>query len=203
MRVQRGRGSWQLLALPVALLGMSVAPRQASAEKTAKVGFVDVQRVAAESEKGQQTANQFREELQVKQTEINAREQEIRRLEQELEKQALLLSEPARREREETIRRKIREVRRMAEDFDRDLKRRQRELRGTILKEVAALVAEYGKQHGYALIIDAAAGGVLYGDPEANLTGEILRLYDETSAGATRPSSSRGTQQGTETGPKR
>lgn len=182
---------------------MSVAPGHTSAEKAIKIGFVDVQRVAAESKKGQQASTQFREELQVKQKEINAREREIRGLEQELEKQAPLLSEPARREREETIRRKIREVRRMAEDFDRDLKRRQRELQGAILKEVAAVVAEYGKRHGYTLIVEAAAGGVLYGDPEANLTGEVLRLYDETSAGATRPSSSRGTQQGTETGPKR
>jgi outer membrane protein len=171
----RGRS----VTLALTLVGLIAAPVWA---QSVKIAFVDVQKVMVESVRGKEVLSKLQAEKEAKQKEIEAKEAEIRKMEAELEKQGSVLSEPARREREEAIRKKIRDLRRTVEDVNRDLAQRQRDLESQLAKDIAAIIRSYGKEHGYLLIVERGAAGVIYGGDQADLTAAILAAYNASQA---------------------
>jgi outer membrane protein len=45
-----------------------------------------------------------------------------------------------------------------------------------------AIVQEYGKKHGYAMIFDARGAGLLYTDKAVDLTDEVLKVLNAEQA---------------------
>lgn len=158
------------------ILALLAVPPLASAQ--IKIGFVDLQQVISQSKRGQAARAEVAAEASRKQKEVDAREEEIKKLEAELQKQSAILSDQARKEKEELIRQKLRDLRRTAEDFNRDLAKRESELVNELLKEISAVVQEYGKEKGYVLILERQQAGVLYSGQGVDLTLEIVQRFD-------------------------
>lgn len=176
------------MALVILLLLLLISiPSISGSADTPRIGYVDLQQVISLSQPGQAARAKMQVERDEKQKEVNAREEEIKRLEGELEKRAPVLSEEAKREREETIGRKIRDLRRTIEDFNRDLAKRENELVAELLKEVTVVIMEYGKEKRYTLILEKGQAGVLYGDEGADITQEIINVYNAKKPGAKKP----------------
>jgi len=167
------------VAVTLALVGFIVAPTWAQA---VKIGFVDVQKVMVESARGKEILSKLEAEKEAKQKEIGAKEAEIQKMQADLEKQGSVLSEAARRERAEAIQKKVRDLRRTVEDVNRDLAQRQRDLESQLAKDIAAIIRSYGKEHGYLLIVERGAAGVIYGGDHADLTAAILAAYNASQA---------------------
>ena len=55
---------------------------------------------------------------------------------------------------------------------------RENELVSELLKEISAVVQEYGKEKGYALILERQQAGVLYSGQGIDLTLEIVQRFD-------------------------
>ncbi len=172
----RVRRSWWVSCAAMAV--MLVAPTGWAAEPPAKVGFVDIEAVISQSKEGQAAKNRLTVEAAEKQKEISAKEAEIKQMDAELQKQAAVLSDAAKKDREEAILRKVRDLRRLGDDFNRDLGKREQELLTDLYRELAGLIRDYGKQKGYALIVEKRGGGVIYGSDGADLTKEILERYN-------------------------
>lgn len=179
----KSRMALVMLLLPL----LTSLPSVGGSAETPRIGYVDLQQVISLSLPGQAARAKMQAERDEKQKEVNAREEEIRRLEGQLEKGAPVLSEEAKREREETIRRKIRDLRRTIEDFNRDLAKRENELIADILKEVTLVIKAYGKEKGYTLILEKGQAGVLYGDEGADITQEIINVYNAKKPSAKKP----------------
>jgi outer membrane protein len=162
----------------MAAVGLLLAPPSWAADPPVKVGFVDIQAVITQSKEGQAARNKVAAEAAEKQKEISAKEAEIKQMDAELQKQAPILSDAAKKDREEEIRRKLRDLKRLTEDSNRDLAKRESELLSDLLRDVTAVIREYGKQKGYTLIVEKGQGGVIYGSDVADLTKEILERYD-------------------------
>jgi outer membrane protein len=172
-RVRRSR--WLSSAVVVVML---VPQAGWGAEPAGKVGFVDIEAVISQSKEGQAAKNKLTAEAAEKQKEISTKEAEIKQMDAELQKQAAVLSDAAKKDREEAILRKVRDLRRLGDDFNRDLAKREQELLNDLYRELAGLIREYGKQKGYALIVEKRGGGVIYGSDGADLTKEILERYN-------------------------
>ncbi len=164
--------SWTAVAV------MLVTPGSWAAEPAGKVGFVDVEAVISQSKEGQAAKTKLAAEAAEKQKEITTKEAEIKQMDAELQKQAAVLSDAAKKDREETILRKVRDLRRLGDDFNRDLGKREQELLSDLYRDLAGLIREYGKQKGYALIVEKRGGGIIYGSDGADLTKEILDRYN-------------------------
>ncbi|MFQ5655969.1 MAG: OmpH family outer membrane protein [Candidatus Methylomirabilales bacterium] len=176
------RRSMLLLATVSVFLGVDAPPVTA---QTAKIGFVDLQRVLVESQRGRDILSKLQVERDAKQREIEAEEKQIRQMEADLEKKRSVLSEAARKEKERDIRKRQRVLRRTVEDLNREFSERERELRDQLIKEVADVVRKYGKEKGYLLIMEVRMGGVLYGSDAGDVTKEVITLYD-TSRGSSK-----------------
>lgn len=142
-----------------------------------RIGVVDMQAVLTQSAKGQKARAQLQSETEAKQKDMNAREEEVRKLQADLERQRAVLSPAALREKEEAIQRRIREIRRLAEDGNRDLQKREAELVGDLQREILQVVAEYGKEKGYSVVLERSAG-VWYVGERADLTKDIIDRYN-------------------------
>lgn len=162
------------------LLGwVTGAPAQAAGTK---VGFVDVQKILVKSVAGIAAREQLEKERGSMQKDLEFRRTELEKLRDELQKKGALLSAEARREKEETVERKNREARRLMEDFQKDLEKKEFGLTQKILQEIQGIVERFGKQKGFLFIAEKRSSGLIYGDPESDVTDEIIKLYDQEHA---------------------
>lgn len=174
-----GRWGWLLCT---AIAGTLAASGSWAADPAVKVGFVDVQAVITQSKEGLAARGKVAAEAAEKQKEISAKEAEIKQMDAELQKQSPILSDAAKKDREEEIRRKLRDLKRLTEDFNRDLAKRESELVNDLLRDVTAVVRDYGKEKGFTLIVEKGQGGVIYGSESADLTKEILERLNARSS---------------------
>ncbi|HXG15680.1 MAG TPA: OmpH family outer membrane protein, partial [Calidithermus sp.] len=58
----------------------------------------------------------------------------------------------------------------------------EQQLGAKVLQELSGVIERVGKQGGYFLIVERRGAGILYSAPEADLTDEIIRVYDQESA---------------------
>lgn len=148
---------------------------------TSRIAFVDLQRVLVRSQAGVAAREQLEREKAQMEKEIGTRQQEIDKLREDLEKKGSLLTVEVRREREEALERKRRDGARITDDFRRDLARKEQQLLVRLQQDLVGVIEKLGKQKGYYLIVERRGAGVLYSAPEADLTDEIIRAYDQES----------------------
>jgi len=111
---------------------------------------------------------------------VDTLQSELAKLKDELEKKGQLLSPEVRKEKQDTMERKVRDLRRLADDFEKDLAKKDRELMVKFARDLQGVVQKVGKERGYTLIVDARAG-LIYGAPEADLTEDVIKEFDAAS----------------------
>jgi outer membrane protein len=157
-------------------------PVAVSAQATpARVGYVDVQRILARSTAGVAAREQLEKEKAALQKNIDAKRTEIEKLREELEKKGALLSAEVRREKQDTLERRVRDLRRLADDYQKELEKKEADLLQKVLQDISGIIDRIGKQKGYQVILDRRTG-IIYGSPEADLTDEIIKSYDLEAA---------------------
>jgi outer membrane protein len=146
-----------------------------------KIGFVDVQRVLARSAGGAQAREQMERERASMQKQVDGQRVEVEKLKEELEKKGQLLSADARKEKQETLERKVRDVRRLVDDLQKELQKKEQELLGKVLRDLDGIIQKVGKEQGYLMIVERKQGGIVYGASEADITEDVIRVYDDES----------------------
>jgi outer membrane protein len=150
-----------------------------AADAASKIGFVDVQKVLVRSVAGAAAREQLEREKAAMQKEVDGRRNDVEKLRDELEKKGLVLSADAKREKEEAFQRRVRDLRRLTEDYQKELERKEQALTARILQDLTGLIERYGKDRDYLLIIEKRGASVIYGDAEADVTEDIIKVYDQ------------------------
>jgi outer membrane protein len=177
----RTEGKKRVVAAALAAaLAWWLAPQAAGqAPPPSRVAFVDARQVLARSVAGVSARERLEKEKATMQKQVDGIQAEIARLREDLEKKGQLLSAEARKEKQETLERKIRDLRRLVDDLQKELQKKERETIVRIEQDIGSIVERVGKEKGYALIVERRSAGVMYGAAEADLTGEVIRVYDE------------------------
>jgi outer membrane protein len=153
-----------------------------AAPASMKIGYIDVQRVLARSAAGVAAREQLEKERATIQKDMDTRRQELEKLRDEIEKKGALMTADARRDREEAMERKRRDATRLADDFQRELGRKEQVLAQKVLQDITVVIERVGKQKGFYLVLERRGAGVLFSAPEADLTDEIIKAYDQETA---------------------
>jgi outer membrane protein len=174
-----------VIAFPAgAVLAQAPAPAPAAATAAAttpgssKIGYIDVQRVLARSAAGVAAREQLEKERAGIQKDMDGRRQELEKLREDLEKKGPLLTADARREKQEQFERKRRDAARAADDFQKELEKREASLLQKVLQEVGGVIEKVGKERNYYMIVEKRNAGVLYAATDADITDEVIRAYD-------------------------
>jgi outer membrane protein len=174
-----------VLALGAARSGAQVpAPAPAPAAAAAapnglqRIAFIDVQRVLARSAAGVAAREQLEREKAGMQKEMDAKRTELEKLRDEMEKKGALLTPDARREKQELFERKRRDAARLADDYQKELEKKESGLLQKVLQDVSGVIERVAKEKNYYLVVEKRGAGILYGATDADLTDEIIRQYD-------------------------
>jgi outer membrane protein len=185
--MKASRMAWlvSLVVLATATTAVAQAPGPTpSAPAASRIAYIDVQRVLARSVAGVAAREQLEREKAGMQKEMDTKRQELEKLRDELEKRGPLMTAETRRDKQDTFERRRRDAARLADDFQKELEKKEQALLQKVLVEIQTVIERVGKERGYYLIVERNRGGVLYSAAEADLTEEIIRAYDQESAKA-------------------
>jgi outer membrane protein len=159
-----------LLAMALALL-----PSVASAQ-TLKVGFVDIQRVIADSAAGKRAKERFQAQIKKAEADIQKERLDLDRLKADIEKKGPLLKDEERRNMESDLQKRSVSLQRTMGDYQTDLQQKEREMMGDILKDLEQIVSEVGKAEKFTLIFEKSQ--ILFSDPGTDITSRVIETYN-------------------------
>jgi len=149
----------------------------AFAEDAVKIGFVDMQAAANESEAGKAAKKELEKMIKDKQQKTDEKMAVRDKLVAEIEKQSVVLSDEARRQKQDELDKLTREIDRMVSDFNAELQKQQRELEIGIAKELDAIITEIGKEGKYTIIV--LDDVVLYSAEGVDITDLVIQRHNE------------------------
>ena len=165
-----------LVLLVGAMMCAGIAGKGWAQAGAVKIGFVDLQRVIDASEEGKKA----HETIQKKADELSQQAQkskaDIQAMKDDYDKKAEALTPQARAEKQDAIAKKSVDYDRFVKDSQTDLKMAEQRALKQLLENVGALVVKYGKENGFAVILEA--GNILYGAENIDLTNEIVKVYN-------------------------
>ncbi len=144
-----------------------------------KIGYANLQRALNECEAGKSAKEALQREAKGKEEELNRKEQELKALREEIEKKSAVWNAETRARKEREFQTKSQEFQKQYMEYGEELNRKKRETEGRIIDELREIVNEIAERDGYTYIFEVSLGGVLYGPPEADITDEVIKVYNE------------------------
>lgn len=157
------------------LLALALAPAMGRAEQ--KLGVVDLQRALNEVDEGKAAKALLKKDFDEKQRQLDVKKSEFDKLQADLEKQAVVMSESARKERATDLDRRARELQGLFVNLQKDLSERERDATKGIFERMANLVKEIAEADGFTMVLEKGAG-VVYAPSSLDLTDELIRKYN-------------------------
>lgn len=172
------------LALAAAVLALLAVPRPGRAEQ--KLAYVDLQRALNEVEEGKAAKARLKAEFDQKQKMIDEKKTEFDRLRADLEKQAVVMSDEARKEKQADLEKRGMELQGFFVQLQKELSDREREATRGIFDKMHAIVKEIADAEGLSMVVQAEA--LVYATPSLDVTNDLVRRYNARhKAGAAAP----------------
>ena len=143
-----------------------------------KIGVVDLQRALNESSSGRKAKEQFKGEFEKMQNGLKNEKDALDRLKDDLDKKSVVLNDDQRKNKMEDFERRRRDLRRKLEDSDAELRKKDQELTGSILKDLAVVIQEIGEREGYTVILENSSSSVIYGSKSIDMTDAVIKAFD-------------------------
>jgi len=145
----------------------------AFAESQGKIGYIDLSRSFDEYQKTKDLDKELESKGDMKQKEREKVVQDIRKMREELE----LMNKSAREKKEADIEAKIKSLQDFDQEAKTDLTKERDNMVKDILKEMSDVIKNYGEKNGYSIIVNDRV--LLYGNPEMELTNEIIKILND------------------------
>ena len=146
-----------------------------------RMAFIDLQRIAAESNEGKAASAKVQALTQTKTAELQEKTKALQSNQQKLQQGAAVLNDTARTQAQKEIDRLTVEIDRFQEDANADIQELQQELQGEFEKKLRPVVDGMVKEMAIGLLFSAADAGAIYVDPSLDITGEVIKRFDATS----------------------
>jgi outer membrane protein len=148
----------------------------ALAQERIKIGFIDIQRIIAESQAGKKAKDRFQAQVKKAEADVQKERQDLERLKSDLDKKGPLLKEEERRNLEADFQKRSVSLQRTMGDYQQDLQRKNNEMMAEILKELEQVVTEIGKAEKFTLILERSQ--ILYSDQATDITSRVIEVYN-------------------------
>ena len=153
-----------------------------AADASLKIGLVDLFRAVNESDQGKRAKSELEAIIKGKQESLEEKGKAIEKLKGELDKQAGVLSAEAKKGKEEEMERLTREYQRTVADSQNDIRKKEGELTGRIVKDLRDIVLSIAQEDKYTLILEKAEGLVLFADKSLDITDSVIKRFDEAKS---------------------
>ncbi len=139
-----------------------------------KVGYINLQRLVNESEKGKAAKNDIIKLRNEREAALKTKLNELNDLKANIDNEGDKMDPVERRNKVQTLNRAYKEYQRLVDDAREDISNEDRELVSIILLEADAVLKNVAKKKGFAIILkDPNAVGYL--DPKVDITDDVLK----------------------------
>jgi len=159
------------------LILFAVSPVLA-ADAALKIGLVDLYKAVNESEQGKKAKSELEAMIKSKQGSLEDKGKAIEKLKGELEKKGGVLSADAKKSKEDEFERLTREYQRTVADSQNEVRKKEGELTGRIVKDIRDIITAIAQEEQYTLILEKAEGLVLFSDKGLDITDKVIQRVD-------------------------
>jgi outer membrane protein len=171
--------------LVFALLAGLAAPLAAQpAAKPLKIGFIDPERVVAESGRGKQALERLNGERDKRLAEGNRMRQEIADLQKRANDGRLSLGQDKLKQISDEIEEKTISLQRFGENAQREMQKLEQEIMDPIEEQILRVINQVGQEQGYTLIFKKFQSGLVFADESVDLSPVVIQRFDASPAGA-------------------
>jgi outer membrane protein len=157
------------------LIAIAVLTAQ-SARAEVKLAYVDVQRALNQCSAGKQAKTDFQSRVQSAESKLERQQSQVQALKNELEKKGMLMNPDQRQNLEDQYQQKLTEFQRAYKDSRDELQRRDSEMTGRIVHDLAQVIRTLGERDGYTMVMEK--GSILWGAPAIDITDQVIRTYN-------------------------
>jgi outer membrane protein len=150
----------------------------------AKVAYVDLQAVVANSNEGKAASARLQDLEKKKIAEIEAKNKALESARTKRSSGASVLNESAQLALDREIDKLTREVQYLQQEAQAERNELQEELRVDFQRKLAPVFEAIGKEKSLHVILDAANSGAFWANPGLDLTAEVIKRLDASKAAA-------------------
>lgn len=173
---------WMIVVGATLLAGgcVSSAESQPTGRSGLPIGVMEPQRVLSETDAGKKALESLATFAKSRQGLVESEEKELRRMEEDFLKQASVLSANAKKEREEQFRRRMTEYQQKANQMNREVQEKQREVLEGFRVKIEKVVARLAQQMGLAMVVEKGKGSpTVYYDASLDITTKVIEEFNK------------------------
>ena len=144
----------------------------------AKIAFVVLQRVVAESNDGKQASAKVQALQQRKVAELNERQKAAQALQEKLDKSGAVMSEAARVDLTKQVERAQVDMQRATQDAQAEVQELQQQLQEEFQRRIAPIIEVVGKERGLYYIFNGPDSGLVWADAALDITADVVKKFD-------------------------
>ncbi|MGH9413683.1 MAG: OmpH family outer membrane protein [Terriglobales bacterium] len=166
-----------------------------------RIGVIDLRAAITDTAEGKRLLDNLQAQFAPRRADLKTQQDAITRLQAQLKNGGNTMSDSAKQDLTRQIQTKQRDYQQTLQNDQSDFQNAQTEILNTVGNKMMPIVEKYAKDHGYTAIVDVSfqwpQSPVLYYNPGAVITGDIVRLYDKAnlpsaaSSGPTSPGGQR------------
>lgn len=155
------------------------AEQQSAIGVAPKIAYVDLARALNEVEEGKRAKAALEKEFQTKKVELDGLKNKLSTLGEEMEQKSALLSQEAIKGKRDEYQKMFMDYQQKAKEYTEDLARKEGEMTGKIIDKLRNVVVNIAQRDGYTFVFEKSQGGVVYGPQNADITPEVIKLYNK------------------------
>lgn len=159
------------LALALIMFGLYSAPALAEL----KVGFINIERIIRESAPAVAAQKRLEKEFSKREKDLEKLAQQARALQADMEKNAMTLSESARRDKERELASLDRDFQRAQREFREDFNMRRNEELAAVQEKATRAISDLAESEKYDVILQ----DVIWASNRIDITERILKALNE------------------------
>ena len=169
---------------PALALGLAALAHAQAAAPT-KVAIISVQQAILQTKDGQKASGDLQTKFTPRRDELAKKDANIKALQDQMKKGSATMSEEAKTKIARDIDSNQKSLQRDSEDFDADVQQEEGKIMQDLGQKMMDVIIKYATQNGFAVVLDVSnqQTPVLWADPSADNTTEIIKLYDQAHPG--------------------
>jgi outer membrane protein len=160
-----------------------------SAPAPTKIAILYVQNAILQSAEGKKAAAEMQATFNPRRSTLEKRQADVQAQQDQLKKGAATMSDDAKNKLARQIETDGKALKRDADDLNSDAEQEQNKLFQGLFAKLSAVVDQYAKKNGIAVVLDVSnqQGPIMWASASADITTEIVKLYDEAHPVAAAP----------------
>jgi len=161
----------------VLLMSLLIPLSSIAAEKL-PLGYVDVHRVLLESKVGKKNKAELDKLIKDRKTAISQEEGKLEAMQQAFQKDQLLMTPQQKQDKQQEFQTRVEAYQKMVKAAEQEVSSKDNEYAAKSLADIKGIIVEIAKERKLTMIFGTSDVGLLYADPDLDLTQQVIQRYD-------------------------